>query len=370
MAILSSEFAQLMKAASDERQARERIKADKEMQSERSALARYLQSDQQSFTAEQARKLHGEMTPDKIETLVPASQEPIYSQEMPADAPGIAQVSDMQTGVRDIPAVTKVIPGQYKPGLTVLGEETKAKLANYLAMEKSKQEHNLSEQAAKSRMDYLVQLAKKNPGLAASLGKDAASIKTPEPATYGALGRDLTPAEKSAETNFGKTYQEYEAAGGKAQFDKSFSKLEEVEQELAANIKAGNQKGVLGKLSGLLPQSGLDIANPQEAARVEKVRSAIQSTLKQALGTQFTAKEADQMMSRAYNPRQSDAQNLQTLKAEMEALRQKKAAIESYGEKYRKTGYATVDVGGKKDPNQQKSKQPSKSFDPDAFLGK
>jgi hypothetical protein len=112
MAITRDLFGKLMLQVDENARNAAKIRGDQVLQE---------QKDKQALALQEF--LHGKKTADTTEIVEPARQEPIYSQEMPADAPGIAQVSDMQTGVRDIPAVTKVIPGQYQPGAMALDKQ-------------------------------------------------------------------------------------------------------------------------------------------------------------------------------------------------------------------------------------------------------
>lgn len=81
-----------------------------------------------------------------------------------------------------------------------------------------------------------------------------------------------------------------------------------------------------------------DAFNKQGAAVRDKIRTAIQASLKQILGGQFTQKEADAMFSRAYNPRMSDEENIKRATAELNSLRAMADAKEASGKYFEDHG--------------------------------
>jgi hypothetical protein len=149
----------------------------------------------------------------------------------------------------------------------------------------------------------------------------------------------LTPAQETAEKSAGKDYADYEAAGGRANIDKNLSLLEGAKADLA-----GSDRGPLTRAAGILPKSLREFLTPKEVAVEDKVKSAVQATLRQTLGAQFTEKEGQALMDRAYNPRLSTEENLARVTATANELAQKKAQMDQSGDAYRRTGYATVGV--------------------------
>lgn len=131
--------------------------------------------------------------------------------------------------------------------------------------------------------------------------------------------KNLTPGEEMADKSFGTDAADYFYGGGKANVEKNYGRLENAIGKLS-------EKGeISGGLSTKLPWLGQDEqqdwVNPEMAAVRDDIRAAIQGSLKQILGGQFTQREADAMFARAFNPRLSDAENIRRATAELDALK-------------------------------------------------
>lgn len=126
---------------------------------------------------------------------------------------------------------------------------------------------------------------------------------------------DLSPGEKKADQEFAKDAAEYYYGGGKATVEKNLGKLESAVQKLEQDGELG------GGLSAYLPDVVDDAVNPERAAVRDDIRSAIQASLKQILGAQFTEKEGQAIFERAFNPRLSDAENARRVRAELNAIK-------------------------------------------------
>jgi hypothetical protein len=121
---------------------------------------------------------------------------------------------------------------------------------------------------------------------------------------------------KAADTAFGKEYADYEAGGGSAAVDKNINLLNEaIEDMRSGKVKTGG-------ISGLLGESVQDITSPDVASVRDKIRSAVQGTLKQVLGGQYTEREGQAIFNRAFNPRLSNKENIRRAVAELEALKE------------------------------------------------
>lgn len=140
----------------------------------------------------------------------------------------------------------------------------------------------------------------------------------------------VSPGQKAADVAFGKDYADYQAGGGKAAVEKSLEQLSGATKELAAEDK------ISGGLTGYMPEFVQDITNPKLARVRDDIRSAIQSTLRQVLGPQFTEREGTAIFERAFNPRLSDEENFRRATAELNALKEmaknKDAAAKYYEE--------------------------------------
>ena len=136
--------------------------------------------------------------------------------------------------------------------------------------------------------------------------------------------KNLSPGEKQADEVFAKDAADYYYGGGKAGVEKNIARLEGAIQ----NLK--NKPGVTGGWSTRVPLLGSDSAqdsiNPDLAAIRDDIRAAIQGTLKQVLGGQYTEKEAEGMFNRAFNSRLSPEENVRRATAELDALRSMAAA--------------------------------------------
>lgn len=128
-------------------------------------------------------------------------------------------------------------------------------------------------------------------------------------------GAKPTVGQSAVDTTFAKDYADYQAGGGKATVEKNIGLLEGAIQELEKPGELG------GKYSSALGDTGQDYLSPESSQVRDKIRSAIQASLKQVMGGQFTEKEAIAMFNRAYNPRLSDAENIARTQATLQEIR-------------------------------------------------
>ena len=133
-----------------------------------------------------------------------------------------------------------------------------------------------------------------------------------------AKGVGLTPGQEKADEAFGKEAADYYYGGGKAAVEKNMGRLE------GAIGKLETKPGITGGLSTRIPilnsDTAQDTINPEMAAVRDDIRAAIQGTLKQVLGGQFTEKEGEAIFNRAFNPRLSPQENVKRARAELQAL--------------------------------------------------
>lgn len=114
--------------------------------------------------------------------------------------------------------------------------------------------------------------------------------------------KELTPGQKRLDAAFAKTtYEPYIASGGFADVDKQIKQLEEVKDLLKKeNITGKNAVGLL------IP--GSTAQNAKQA-----VEEVVQRNLRLVLGAQFTEKEGERLIARAYNPWASEKENIKRL---------------------------------------------------------
>jgi hypothetical protein len=151
----------------------------------------------------------------------------------------------------------------------------------------------------------------------AKLKAEALRARRRDPGT--ARGEALSPGEKKADEEFGKDASEYYYGGGRATVEKNFQRLGDAIGKMEGN------KNLTGGFTTALPWLGDDKAqdfiNPDLAAVRDEVRGAVQGSLKQILGGQYTEREGEAIFSRAFNPRLSTEENIRRASTELEALK-------------------------------------------------
>ncbi len=144
----------------------------------------------------------------------------------------------------------------------------------------------------------------------------------------GALG--LSEAEKAIDKQFAKDYNTFIAGGGFADAQKNINQLKEVRAELSRGAN------VTGPVVGRLPFR--DVFNPRAEAIQETVEEVVQRNLRLVLGAQFTEKEGERLISRAYNPKQPEAENIKRLDRLISQIDQAAQAKVRAGEYFEKNG--------------------------------
>lgn len=116
----------------------------------------------------------------------------------------------------------------------------------------------------------------------------------------------LTEGQKAVDTEFAKDYVAYTAAGGFADVRKQLNQLREVSGKLKSgrNI-TGPVIGRTGKVFGAWPILG----NEEAVSTEEAVSEVVQRSLRQVLGAQFTEREGERLIARAYNPTLPEVEN-------------------------------------------------------------
>lgn len=127
---------------------------------------------------------------------------------------------------------------------------------------------------------------------------------------------DDIPANKAIEAldrDYVKDYNDW-TTGGSSTFAKNRKLLQDSLTELELMSKAdrseisGKKTSIIGKLTG-----GLGRSDKSKAIESD-VRQAAQSSLKAALGSQFTEKEGERIMNAAYDPSLSVEENIKKIK--------------------------------------------------------
>ena len=145
---------------------------------------------------------------------------------------------------------------------------------------------------------------------------------------------DLTPGQKKVDQTFGTDYAAYVAGGGYAGVESNLGVIQGIHDEIR-----GAEEGTLsGPLIGNLPDAAQEFAYPQAADIRERLAGVVQQTLKQILGSQFTQKEAENLVKRAYNPALSQEINARRVATLLTTLRRAALAKDASAKYYEEHG--------------------------------
>lgn len=145
--------------------------------------------------------------------------------------------------------------------------------------------------------------------------------------------KDLTPAQKSLDQQFGKDYARF-ATGGFADMQKGMAAIKDVISDLRA---PGSFPNLTGPWTSLVPDSVGAFIAPSSIEARERVEEVVQRNLREILGAQFTQKEGERLIARAYNPaldEETNAKRLDALYASMEKAYNAKMAAAQHFEKH------------------------------------
>ena len=159
-------------------------------------------------------------------------------------------------------------------------------------------------------------------GPEASVNVEGVSVGARDPLQALLRKRELekpvrTEGQIAADKAFGQEYADFVAGGGIETANKNLQGLQTVQEKL----KTAQEPTLLQRAAGYLPDSFRAAITPEAKAREDEVKAAIQNTLRQTLGAQFTAKEGEAILNRAYDPRLSNAENLKRVQKEAQALK-------------------------------------------------
>ncbi|MFW7382362.1 MAG: hypothetical protein ACOH5I_26430 [Oligoflexus sp.] len=144
-------------------------------------------------------------------------------------------------------------------------------------------------------------------------------------------------AQKAVDREFGKEYVDWTAKGGYADAEKQIGQIREVRDGLL------NGDYVTGPVSSLMPDAARKRVMPDSFGAQERVEEVVQRNLRLILGPQFTEKEGERLISRAYNPALDEKENAARLDAIIKqmkgAAQAKEAAAKYYEENGTLVGY-------------------------------
>jgi hypothetical protein len=145
--------------------------------------------------------------------------------------------------------------------------------------------------------------------------------------SMGGGGLNLTPAQEAIDKKFADTYFDWQAGGG-ADTVANLAQIGTVLQRLESG------QPLTGPMVGIQPDFVLALTRPDAAGAKEQVQEVVQRNLRVVLGAQFTEKEGNQLISRAYNPTlppEKNAARLRKLFQQMAlSAEQRQAMVEYY----------------------------------------
>ena len=139
---------------------------------------------------------------------------------------------------------------------------------------------------------------------------------------------NLSPGELAIDKAFAKDYVDW-TTGGYADVVKNLTQLKDVERRL----KAGNEN-LTGPIIGKTPDIIKNVSNPAAIDVRDEVQEVVQRNLRLILGAQFTEREGEKLIARAYNENLDESVNAKRVgrlvKAIEDAAQAKQKAVDYY----------------------------------------
>lgn len=145
-------------------------------------------------------------------------------------------------------------------------------------------------------------------------------------------GNRLSPGQESADKTFAKDYAAWTAGGGMAGLENKLRVLEE------ALVTLEGSDTITGPVFGRLPKFIQQMINPASQDVRADVERAIQETLRQTLGAQFTQKEGEGILARTFDPTQGEVSNARRARNLITELRSSGTAKESASRYFENNG--------------------------------
>jgi uncharacterized membrane protein len=152
-------------------------------------------------------------------------------------------------------------------------------------------------------------------------------------------GKKLTKGQEQADKDFGKQYADYVAAGGYADVQKNIAQLEGVVEELKKDPSLTG--GAMGLLSADVRASTPEWLkeNAQKSGAIEqRVLEVVQRNLRLILGAQFTEKEGQLLMKRAYDSRLGAKENIKRVTNLINQMKSKSDQMEATAKVFENQG--------------------------------
>jgi hypothetical protein len=165
----------------------------------------------------------------------------------------------------------------------------------------------------------------------------------------------LTAGDLQRDKDFAKSWTEFSARGGFADAAKQLGQL----QEVLARLQSGED--LTGPFTGFLMNNIPSLAAAYQQGAVsakEAVEEVVQRNLRLILGAQFTEKEGERLIARAYNPSLKEEENARRLQRLIQQMLSAASATQQAGQYFDQFGtlkgynaklpsFADFDVTGK-----------------------
>ena len=132
------------------------------------------------------------------------------------------------------------------------------------------------------------------------------------------------PVSKAVEVvdkKFGEFYAKHFATGGVHDAIKNLDQLDSVIRRLDAVAKGTSEENLTGSVIGQRPDWLNSMVNPAQVDVQNTIEEVVQRNLRVVLGAQFTEKEGDRLIARAFNPKLGEAENAVRVQRLVNAMR-------------------------------------------------
>lgn len=149
------------------------------------------------------------------------------------------------------------------------------------------------------------------------------------------MGGGPTTGQTEADKEFAKDYLAWTTGGGMAGLETKLKTLDE-----ALNILETSNT-ITGPVIGRMPKFIQQMVNPASQDVRADIEKAIQESLRQTLGAQFTAKEGESILARTYDPTQQEGSNTRRSRKLIEELRSSGTTLDSASRYFEGNGTLT-----------------------------
>lgn len=147
----------------------------------------------------------------------------------------------------------------------------------------------------------------------------------------GPEGRPLTPGQKKVDETFADTYAAF-VTGGASDTAKQVTQLADALKQLEEN------KQLTGPLIGVMPEFIQSFAAPEALAVKQTIQEVVQRNLRAVLGPQFTAKEGEALIARAFDPALGADENIKRVRRLLDQINRANADTQAAVNYYEANG--------------------------------